>query len=167
MKWLKELFPYLIVIAVVLIIKTWFVTPVIVNGPSMEPTLKENDVMLLNKIGYRFKKIQRFDIVVIYHHDTRIIKRVIGLPGENIEYKDHQLYVDGEVVEEPFDHDPTADFSLSQLDRGVVPEDCYLVLGDNRDDSLDSRVLGFIRDDQILGQAQFTLFPFSRFGYKH
>ena len=165
-KWLKELYPYLIIVVVVILLKTFVVTPIVVNGPSMEPTLHENDVMLLDKISYRFKKIQRFDIVVVHHHDTHIIKRVIGLPGENIEYKDNKLYVDGKETEEPFEHDETDDFSLDQLDSGVVPEDSYLVLGDNRDDSLDSRVIGFIKKDQILGHAHFTIFPFQRFGGK-
>lgn len=165
-KWVKELYPYLIIIVIVLLIKQFIVTPIMVNGPSMEPTLKENDVMLLDKISYRFHKIERFDIVVIYHHDTYIIKRVIGLPGENIVYQDNILYVDGQEVEENFDHAKTEDFSIEELNSGTVPEDCYLVLGDNRVDSLDSRMIGFIKKDQILGHAKFTLYPFNRFGGK-
>lgn len=165
-KWLKELYPYLIIIGVVFLIKQFIVTPIMVNGPSMEPTLKGKDIMILDKISYRFKEIKRFDIVVVYHHDTYIIKRVIGLPGENIVYQDNQLYVNGKIVEEPFEHAKTADFSLEMLNRETVPEDCYLVLGDNRVDSLDSRVIGFIKKDQIMGHAQFTLFPFNRFGGK-
>lgn len=166
MKWLKEIYPYLIIILVVLLVKQFIVTPIMVNGPSMEPTLKGNDVMLLDKISYRFQKINRFDIVVVYHHDTHIIKRVIGLPGENVEYKDNTLYVNGERIEETFQHGVTDDFSLDELDAGVIPENHYLVLGDNRGDSLDSRVIGFVKKNQILGHARFTLFPFHRFGSK-
>lgn len=166
MKWLKELIPYVVIVVVVLLLKTFVVTPIQVNGPSMEPTLLENDIMILDKISYHFKDIERFDIVVVYHHDTHIIKRVVGLPGENIEYKNNKLYVDGKVVKENFTHDDTDDFSLDSLDTGVIPEDSYLVLGDNRDDSLDSRIIGFVTKEQILGHASFTLFPFNRFGNK-
>lgn len=167
-KWLKELLPYIVIILVVLLIKQFVVTPIVVNGPSMEPTLKENDVMLLDKISYRFSEIERFDIVVIHHHDSYIIKRVIGLPGERVMYQNNQLYINGEIVEENFEHRETENYSIEQLNSEFVPENSYFVLGDNRVNSSDSRneKIGFVSKDQIIGHAKYTLFPFDRFGSK-
>ncbi len=162
----QGIIPYVIILVVVVLIKMFIVTPVKVNGQSMEPTLYSNDIMLLDKISYKTGKINRFDIVVVYDHNTHIIKRVIGLPGDNIEYQNNQLYVNGKKVEEGFKHKKTADFSLDLLDASTVPDDYYFVLGDNRENSLDSRVIGFVNKKQILGKADFVIFPFNRFGKK-
>ena len=88
---LKEYVPYIIVLILVILVKKYIVTPVKVNGNSMNDTLKNGDIMILNIIGYRFHDIKRFDIVVVDDGDEYLIKRVIGLPGEEIEYKDEQL----------------------------------------------------------------------------
>ena len=142
---LKKLLPYIIVVIVVILIKVYVVTPIRVNGKSMEPTLYERDIMILNKTAYYFNEPERFDIVVVNMPDEYLIKRVIGLPGEVIEYKDNKLYVNGEEVDDGLSDDIiTNDFSTSDLGSEVIPDDCYLVLGDNRENSLDSRELGFI-----------------------
>ena len=122
--------------------------------------------MILDKISYRFKDIKRFDIVVVDDKEELIIKRIIGLPGENIEYKDNKLYVNGKMVKENFSHKETYDYSIEELDATEVPEDSYFVLGDNRLNSKDSRIIGFIPKDQILGKTSLTIFPFNRFGNK-
>ena len=105
---IKELIPYIIIIIVVILIRTYLVTPVIVSGDSMYPTLKENEVLLLSKITYRVSDIKRCDVVVINVNKdlvngkkikTKIIKRVIGLPGEYIEYKNNTLYIDGKELD--------------------------------------------------------------------
>lgn len=163
---LKEVWPYAVVLIVVVFIKIFVVSPIRVNGPSMLETLQDKDIMLLDKIGYHFQKIKRFDIVVIHLDNEDIIKRVIGLPGESIEYKNNKLYVNGKQVKENFSHRKTDDFSLYDLDLKKIPKDSYLVLGDNRIDSLDSRVLGCIPKERIKGHATFTVYPFSRWGMK-
>lgn len=165
-KILKEVWPYILVLFVVVFIKAFVVAPIRVNGPSMENTLQDKDVMILDKISYRFDDIKRFDIVVIHLDSEDIIKRVIGLPGESIEYKDNQLYINGEKIAEDFSHARTDDFDLEDYEFKKVPKDCYFVLGDNRLESLDSRVLGYIPKSRIKGHATFTLFPFSRWGEK-
>lgn len=165
-QFLKEVWPYLIVLLFVIILKAFFIAPIRVNGPSMKETLQDRDIMLLDKISYQFAPIKRFDIVVIHLDEEEIIKRVIGLPGEEIEYKNNKLYVNGKRIKENFSHKKTADFDLSKLDQKKVPKDTYFVLGDNRTDSLDSRILGFIPKNRIKGHAVFTLFPFSRWGAK-
>jgi len=155
-KILKEYLPFVILIALILVIKSFVVTTIRVNGNSMYPTLKNNDIMLLNKIGYRFSEIERFDIVVVQHGNSKIIKRVIGLPGEVVEYNDNVLYINNEVVSDRYN-------SIEQDDFLVVLEDNeYFVLGDNRGDSLDSRIIGPASRNDILGHATFTIFPFSR-----
>ena len=163
---IKPLLPYIIIIAVVLFIKAFIVTPIKVNGESMYPTLEEGDIMILNKTAYYFSEPKRFDIVVINTKDNYIIKRIIGLPGEEIEYKDNVLYVNGEEVEEPVEGLQTDDFTSEELGSKKVPENSYLVLGDNRPESYDSRSIGFIQKNQILGRTTLTIFPFNRFGWK-
>ncbi len=163
---LKELLPYIIIIFVVIFIKAFIVTPIKVNGESMMPTLHEKDIMLLNKTAYYFNDPKRFDIVVIDLPDEYIIKRVIGLPEEEIEYKDNKLYVNGKVVKENIRNLQTKDFNIESLGSVKVPKDSYLVLGDNRNNSYDSRELGFIPKDKIIGKTSLTILPISRFGNK-
>ena len=90
---IKEYLPYVIVLLIVILLKTFVFTMVIVHGTSMNDTLHNKDVMILNKIGLKTSKIERFDIVVINYDKTKIIKRVIGLPGEMVEYYDGVLYI--------------------------------------------------------------------------
>lgn len=162
----KEVGIYLIVIIVMLFIRCYVAAFVRVNGDSMKDTLHHKDIMILDKISYRFSKINRFDIVVIKENKEYLIKRVIGLPGEVVEYRGNTLYIDGEKVKENFSHKKTEDFNMEDLNVSKVPEDMYLVLGDNRTNSLDSRILGFIPRDHIVGKSSFTLFPFTRIGIK-
>ena len=161
---LKPLLPYIIIILVVLFIKSFIVTPIKVNGESMYPTLEEKDIMILNKTAYYFNDPKRFDIVVVDIKDEYLIKRVIGLPGEHIEYIDNTLYVNGKKVAENFKHGKTADFNIEELDRDTVPENSYLVMGDNRENSLDSRELGFMKEEQLLGRTSLIVLPFDRIG---
>lgn len=156
----RELLPYFIIILVVIFIKVFIVSPIRVNGESMDSTLHDGDIMLLDEVSYRFSDIQRFDIVVIHREDEYLIKRVIGLPGEKIKYVDGKLYVNGKYVKEDFKHKKTNDFSA------IIDEENYFVMGDNRTNSTDSRSFGTVSRDQILGKTSLTIFPFSRFGNK-
>lgn len=157
---LMEYVPFVVLIIVILLVKSFVVTTVRVNGSSMYPTLKSKDIMLLNKIGYRFSDIERFDIIVVDKGKSKIIKRVIGLPGEVLEYKDNVLYIDGKIVDDSYNSIEQDDFSV------VLEDDEYFVMGDNRGDSLDSRATGPVLKSDILGHANFTVFPFNRFGNK-
>lgn len=160
-KIIKEIIPYVIILIVVLLIKTYIFTPVIVNGPSMMDTLHNKDIMILNKIGMKTNGIKRFDIVVIQTKNSKIIKRVIALPGETIKYEDNILYINGKIVEDSYGKDITYD-----IDELKVPKDEYFVLGDNRNDSVDSRIIGTIKEKDILGKTDFIIYPFNRFGSK-
>jgi len=164
---IKELLPFIIAVIVVVLVKLFIFSPVRVTGPSMQPTLHYKDIMILDKISYRFTDIERFDIVVVRHQNEFLIKRVIGLPGEEVEYIDNTLYINGKEVKEQFKHAATDDFNLKRaMGKQVVPKNNYFVLGDNRIDSLDSRAIGFISRDQIQGKANFTILPLSRWGRK-
>ena len=151
----KEYLSYVLIIVIVILIRTFIVTPVRVNGTSMVPTLKDGYYMILKKFD---KSFERFDIVVIKTENEKIIKRIIGLPKEDIEYKDNILYINGEEYE-----DIKLDYYTSDF-VDYCKDDEYFVLGDNREDSIDSRYLGCINKKDILGTTNFVLFPFKNFG---
>ena len=168
MKKIKEISIYLLIIVMVILIRTFIITPVRVNGTSMDPTLKNGEIMILNKIKYNNKDIKRFDIVVVKMDKELLIKRVIGLPNEEVKYVDNKLYINNEYVEETFLNEGvyTTNFSLSDINLEKIPENCYFVMGDNREISLDSRTFGCFSKDKILGSANLVLFPFTKLGYK-
>ena len=157
MKKLKELMPYIIIVVVVLLVRSFIVTPGLVNGSSMEPTLHNNELVLINKIGLN-KGIDRYDIVVVKYENSTIIKRVIGLPYETVEYINDTLYIDGEEVGTKVDFEYTKDFKLT------AGKNEYIVLGDNRNISKDSRIIGPVKERDIIGKVDLVLFPFSKFG---
>jgi len=162
----KEIIIYVSIILVIILIRTFIITPIRVNGTSMDTTLQDKEIMILNKINYRFNDIERFDIVVIKKDDSYLIKRVIGLPGETLKYVDDKLYINDKQQEEYFKNQSTEDFNITDLGYDKIPEDCYFALGDNRGDSLDSRIFGCFKKDDILGSANLVLFPLNSFGYK-
>ena len=157
---LKEIITYIIIIALVVIIRTYFVTLVRVSGTSMESTLKNGDILVLNKYIYNKDDIKRFDIVVVKEKDEKLIKRVIGLPSETLEYKDNTLYINGKVVKEDYLKEETSDYKY----EGKIPENCYFVMGDNRDVSLDSRYFGCFDKKQIKGKVIYQLLPLKKIG---
>lgn len=168
MKKIKEISIYLLIIVMVILIRTFIITPVRVNGTSMDPTLKNGEIMILNKIKYNKNDIKRFDIVVIKMDKELLIKRVIGLSNEEVKYIDNKLYINNEYVEETFLNEDvyTTNFSLDDFKLKKIPENCYFVMGDNREVSLDSRTFGCFSKDKILGSANLVLFPFTKLGYK-
>ncbi len=157
----KEYWIYVAIIVVILLIKSYVIAPIVVNGTSMDSTLRDGDLMLLNKFEYEVSDIHRFDIVVVKHDGKHIIKRVIGMPGDSVKCEDNILYINGKVYAEEY-LDPgteTQDFEIAEIAEGY-----YFVLGDNREVSLDSRSIGPVKESDIEGHAFFTLFPFNRFG---
>lgn len=160
MKFIKEIIPYVIVVLVAILIRTFIVTPVQVDGESMYPTLDDNEILILKKYDHSY---ERFDIIVFNYNNSKLVKRIIGLPGEYVEYKDNELYINNQKTD--FDLEAyTYDFKLSELGYKVIPSDYYLVLGDNRTNSIDSRRIGLISKDDILGTTNFSIFPFDKFG---
>lgn len=154
-KVVKELIPYVIILVVVVLIRTYLFTPIMVSGPSMRPTLEGGEVMILNKIS----EIERFDVVVVDIATEEIIKRVIAMPGETISCENGIIYVNGKKQEESYSMGVTNDF-----EKVVLGDDEYFVMGDNRQDSLDSEELGPMKAEQIKGTAKLVLFPFNKLG---
>ena len=157
---LKELIPYLIIVVVVFLVRTFLFTPIRVNGDSMYDTLNDGDTMILNKIGMKLNDIERFQIVVIKTHDTYLIKRIIGLPGETIEYKDGKLYINNKIMKDPY----FKDNNTNDFEKVKIPKNHYYVMGDNRSVSIDSRLIGTVDINDIMGTTKLVLFPFSDFG---
>ena len=158
----KEIIPYILILVVVLFVKNYIIAPVQVKGESMESTLLDGDIMILNRLQYKRHGLQRFDIVVIESRGSYIIKRIIGLPFDTVEIKDNVLFINEKEYEEYYLDEGTITDDLIV----AVPEDSYFVLGDNREESMDSRLLGFIDESDIEGIAEITIFPFNRIGNK-
>ncbi len=139
-----------------------------IPSSSMEPTLEINDRLIIEKISYRFKTPQRGDVVVFSPTDTlkeqnfkdAFIKRVIGLPGETIEVKGGKVYVNGQPIREKYIEE-APEYSYGPE---TVPEDQYLVLGDNRNNSYDSHYWGFVPRKNLIGRAIVRFWPFDRLG---
>lgn len=166
-----------IITSIFFVVQRYFYAPVMVDGDSMEETLSDGDYLLLN----RFSDIERFDVIIFPAADSDVsttddeeklyVKRVIGIPGDSIEFQGDSLFLNGEEVEEEyldngFDYN-YASFSLETL-FGVeeVPANQYFVLGDNRTvgGSLDSREFGFVDSESVLGKVSFRYWPFKDFG---
>lgn len=170
-KILKELYPYVLIVLIVVLIRTFIITPVIVSGDSMKPNLNDGELLLVRKVGYH-NNINRFDIVVVKvkKEDGRyeeIVKRIIGLPGEHISYKNNKLYVNDKKVEENYNFRDTKDFNLEEICTcSSIPENKYLVLGDNRPISKDSRTksIGLIDEKDIIGKVTIRIWPLTKIG---
>lgn len=157
MKFIKEFVPYVVITLIVLFVRMYIVSPVRVDGNSMHPTLKNREFLLLTKFD---KSYDRFDIVVLKYGKQKLVKRIIGLPGEHVEYKNNKLYVNGKVIEEKFKLFETDDFNIKELGYDVIPDNHYFVVGDNRGASLDSRKIGLIYDKNIEGTINISLSRF-------
>lgn len=128
----------------------------------MNPTLSDGEIMLLNKFDHNY---QRFDIVIVKYNNDKLIKRIIGLPGEHIKFIDNKLYIDNKVVKDVDLKDKTNDFDINELNYSVIPKNCYFVMGDNRNNSTDSRIIGPVSKENIIGKTNIALFPFNKFGH--
>lgn len=164
--WIKAI---IIALIVAFIIRAFIISPIIVDGPSMQPTLNDRDQMIVNKFNYHFSDPNRFDIVIFHATEEKdYIKRVIGIPGDYVEVKEGELYINNEKAEEYFLPDDeafaTTDFKLESLPGNyeVIPEGKVLVLGDNRSNSTDSRSIGLVDIDEIVGKASLVYWPFDR-----
>lgn len=157
MKIIKEILPYVLIIIAVILIRTFIITPVRVDGASMNQTLKNGEILLL----YKLANINYGDIVVIDEEKENeiIIKRIIGMPGDTVKIKDNTVYVNDEILEEDYAYGETSDY-----EKITLGEDEYFILGDNRPISKDSRYFGPVKKDEIIGKVIFRLWPINKFG---
>lgn len=160
----------IIIFAVIItfILRSFVFATSIVEGESMHPVLEDGERIIFNKLIYIVSEPDRGDIVIIQHPEKNYVKRIIGLPNETIEMRDHVLYIDGEEQKQSF-----VDNIQSQLTGNFgpyeIPEDHYFVMGDNRAVSRDSRNgkngLGFIDRADIIGRSEFIIYPFDEWKF--
>jgi len=161
------LFDFLRTLAVVFLaaflIRHFLVQPFIVDGQSMQPTFQDQEYILVDKLSYRFREPNRGDVIVFHppgEQQENFIKRVIGLPGEQIDIQDGKIYVNGQLISETYTlEENSIDLDLNSSISRSLGDNEYYVLGDNRNHSKDSRELGAIERNRIIGRAWVVLFP--------
>lgn len=141
----------------------------VVTGESMSPTLSDGDSLIVDKISYHFIDPRRYDIVVFpfqYQEDTFYIKRIIGLPGETVQISEGKVYVNGKVLNDPYAYEEIRNPGLAS-GPVTLGQDEYFVLGDNRNNSIDSREpsVGVVSRDDIVGRAVFCIWPANKIGF--
>ena len=167
---LMDIIIYAVIIyTCIYLIPTYVIQRTIVDGPSMEDTLHDGEHLMVEKISYHLDKLKRFDIVVFYPHgrDNKeyYVKRIMGLPGETIQIKGSDIYINGEVLKENYGKEPIT-FAGTAEEPLTLGEDEYFVMGDNREVSLDSRYeeVGVVPKENIGGRAILRIWPLKKFG---
>lgn len=161
-QWLKEIVQT-VAIALVLtfLLRAYVVESFVVDGPSMEPTLRDGERLLISKLSYVFSEPKRGDVIIFrYPRDPHkdYVKRIVALPGDEIRMDMGRLYINGQPVKEPYAlESPVGDFNTI-----TVPEGCVFVLGDNRGNSEDSRMFGAVPIKLIKGRAFLVFWPLSQ-----
>ena len=157
-----------IVLGVTFLIITYVGQRTHVSGDSMKNTLNDGDHLIVDKITYRMREPVRYDIIVFpfrYKENTFYIKRIIGLPGETVQIAGGEIYIDGEILKESYGREVIKDPGIAEspIELG---EDEYFVLGDNRNESSDSRdpSVGKILREEIVGRAWLRIWPLNKFG---
>lgn len=157
----------------VIVLLTWVIVTFVgqrtkVDGHSMEPTLSDGDNLIVDKLSYRFRDPERYDIIVFpYQHaeNTYYIKRIIGLPGETVQVIDGYMYINGKKMDEHYGAEVMEDPGIA-AEPIKLGDDEYFVLGDNRNHSSDSRVpsVGVLTRDMLIGRAWVRIYPFNKIG---
>lgn len=153
-------FVFIVVLSMILVVRHYVCTPVYIPSESMCDTLQVNDMLLVSKVSYKSNEPERQDIVVfnsdeINENETVLIKRIIGLPGDKVEIVNGDVYINGKYLDEPYAKKDNYTGTFN------VPKGKYLVLGDNRNDSLDSRFWDdhYLDRKDIIGKAIFKYYP--------
>jgi signal peptidase I len=160
--WARDL---VVALGLAVVIIVFFYQPVRVEGTSMTPALADQERIFINKFVYRLEPIERGDVVVFWYpldHSKSFIKRVIGLPGDEVEIRRGRVYINGVALEETYVPEQFAD--RSSFAPMIVPSRSYFVMGDHRISSNDSRIFGPVPAGFIYGKAVFAYWPMAQFG---
>lgn len=165
LSWIKDI---VIVLIIVWIITTFIGQKTYVKGQSMQPTLHNGDHVIINKISYRFSEPRRYDIVVFPYQknpEQNYIKRIIGLPGDEVNIQNGKVYINGNEIDEKYEFNDIKNLGDQKYPL-VVPEGQYFVMGDNRNNSSDSRYtdVGTIIEEDLIGKAALRIWPMKDFG---
>ncbi|MCR2804990.1 signal peptidase I [Paenibacillus soyae] len=179
-EWIKAL---VIAVVLVFVIRQFLFSPFIVDGDSMQPNFETSERLIVNKILYDIREPKFGEVIVfdVPEQDRKFIKRVIGVPGDKVRLEGDDLYINDVLVEEPYIKDAIEaahaegrlyntekDFPNESVTETTVPEDTIFVLGDNRGNSTDSRVIGFVKDEEIVGRADVIFWPLDKLSFiKH
>lgn len=159
-----------VALAIFVVVYLFLFQPHQVKGKSMYPSFDDGEYILTDKISYRIGIPKRGDVIVFKaptNEEVDYIKRIIGLPGDQVKIQNSGVFVNGTKIEEKYLGSDTITFAGAFLNEGavvLVPENKYFVMGDNRNHSSDSREWGFVKKDEIIGKAFFRYWPFTRFG---
>ena len=168
----REIWEYVKMIAIVVAVVVFVEQVIVINAripsPSMENTIMTGDQIFGNRLAYVKSDPQRYDIVIFYYPDDekqKFIKRVIGLPGETVTIRDGKVYINDST--EPLRDDFCPETPVGDFGPYEVPEGCYFMLGDNRNESEDSRHngMGLVNSDRIVGKLWFTISPWKKIGF--
>ncbi|QST00757.1 signal peptidase I [Pontibacillus sp. ALD_SL1] len=173
-RWLRTI---VFAIVLALMFRSFLFASYVVEGESMQPTLFDGNLLMVNKVVYDLQDVNHTDVIVFHANEKEdYVKRVIGLPGDTIRYEDDTLYLNGEKIDEPYldpyrvnDGKPlTESFTLEEIEEGAkeVPEGHIFVMGDNRRESLDSRYFGFVPIDTIVGKVDVRYWPINKLALK-
>lgn len=171
-KWKSEILEWVKTIAVAIVLAfviTQFIRPTIVNGQSMYPTLDHNDYLIINRMAYKFGEPSKGDIIVFSTNlkqengeNKDLVKRVIAVEGDHLKIENSNVYINGELIDEPYIHE---NYTEGFVDM-TIPEDMIFAMGDNRENSKDSRMsdVGLVPEDHVMGKVMVRLFPFNKIG---
>jgi signal peptidase I len=186
-RWSKELTEWIkaLVIAgiLVFVIRWWVVSPFIVDGPSMEPNFWNGERIIVNKLLYDIREPKRGEVIVFHVPDEGrdFIKRVIGVPGDTVKVDGDTVYINGKPIDEPYlkealqeahakgslynTRSEDSDFPNELFPDGKVPKGMLFVMGDHRNNSKDSRMIGFIPLSRVVGRAELIFWPIDKIRY--
>jgi signal peptidase I len=177
-EWIKAL---AIAGLLVFVIRWFLFAPFIVDGPSMQPNFETGERLIVNKILYDIREPKRGEVIVFHvpEENRDFIKRVIGVPGDTVRLEGDDLYINGVKYEEPYIREAIEraraagepafnlgdDFPNAMIREGTVPEGTILAFGDNRRNSKDSRMIGFVPLENVIGRADVVFWPLGKFGF--
>jgi len=154
------------VLVLAFVIKTFLVQTFIIDGSSMEPSFHQDEYLLVDKLSYRFNQPNRGDIVILIPPDDRnkdYIKRIIGLPGDLIKIDGHSISINNKKIDEKYIRESLANSQVNYYLEKKLTDDEYFVMGDNRDNSKDSRSFGAIHKSDIVGRTFLVILPTKSF----